>query len=133
MGIIENLVGKKLLAYRGGVGDDALHLLFDSAEKVLLNHSQDCCESVTLTDITGDMNDLVGETLLFAEETVDSKQDTESYDSVTYTFYRFRTHKGSVDIRWTGSSNGYYSESVDVELVKMTMEEYLNAVENDVW
>lgn len=87
-----------------------------------LYHHQDCCENVTIDDICGDIQDLIGEPLLVAEEVVHEQDTTpdgvEPYDgygidSFTWTFYKLDTRKGGVTIRWFGESNGYYSESVD--------------------
>jgi len=78
-------------------------------------HEQDCCESVYIEDIEGDIDDLINTEILNAEEVCNSDPDNEHYESVTWTFYRFATLKGYVTIRWVGSSNGYYSESVDLK------------------
>jgi hypothetical protein len=81
-------------------------------------HYQDCCESVSIEDIVGDLSDLVGEPLLIAEEVsgeTPADFDKDYHESVTWTFYKFATRKGYVDVRWLGESNGYYSESVDLE------------------
>lgn len=84
-------------------------------------HGQDCCESVSIESIVGDLNDLIGQEILLAEcRCSNEKQDWEEVikddyweDSFTWTFYTIRCLKASIDIRWYGSSNGYYSESVD--------------------
>lgn len=102
------------------IGNDELRFYLTEDHYVRLYHQQDCCESVTIEDIVGDLDDLVGTPLLVVEERVSRNEDgtEEQYcDSYTWTYYSFRTIKGSVDIRWYGSSNGYYSESVDVEIV----------------
>ena len=107
--------------------DDELHFHLTEDHYVRMYHEQDCCETVIIEDIVGDLDDLVGTPLLLVEEVSNYEPETETdkdeddyydYDeSETWTYYRFRTIKGSVDIRWHGSSNGYYSESVDIEIV----------------
>jgi len=112
---IELLLGKTLVSVIGGKGDDEIIFTTDSGEKYLMYHQQDCCESVWVEDVEGDLQGLVGNPILVAEEVVsyEGEQLDKWDDSYTWTFYKLATIKGHVDIRWYGTSNGYYSESVD--------------------
>ena len=111
------MLGKTFVQVSGAVGN--FDLLFETAngERFMFSHQQDCCERVDINDIVGDLQDLVGEPLLLAEEVqgetpVDFNE--RDHESVTWTFYKFATRKGYVDVRWLGESNGYYSEGVDL-------------------
>ena len=118
------LKGKTLVSVEDcQIGSDRVTFRTTDGKSYSLFHSQDCCESVSINDIDGDFNDLIGEPLLVAEEnsSLDGFVDTvKHYDSYTWSFYRLATQKGWVVIRWLGESNGYYSESVDF-------------VENTIW
>ena len=100
------------------VGDDELYMKFSDGYILKLYHSQDCCESVEIDDVSGDWHDLIGKPLIVAEsrtseESPNPKSNDDYWDeSNTWTFYTFRGNGGSVDMRWHGSSNGYYSEEV---------------------
>lgn len=78
-------------------------------------HDQDCCEDVSIDDVNGDWNDLIGVPMLIADERTNCGEDLEGGGTYTWTFYTFRSINGSVDVKWYGSSNGYYSERVSFE------------------
>ena len=122
--IMEEFLGKTFLKVNV-VDEDSIKFVREDGHIYVMKHEQDCCESVYIEDINGDLNDLVGSPILIAEESCSTNDDeileegsesSEDYrdESFTWTFYRFATVKGYVDIRWYGSSNGYYSESVNI-------------------
>ncbi len=115
----ESLKGRSLTKVTGAVGDDHMFFHCDDGRTFKLYHTQDCCETVKLEDICGDLSDLVGE-VLTAEEVSNYEHDKpdEYCESYTWTFYRIGTAKGLVTLRWLGESNGYYSESVEFGEVK---------------
>lgn len=93
--------------------DDSLTFFLANGKFVRYYHSQDCCETVFIEDIVGNLNNLLFTPMLKAEVKV-STNDKESSDSFTYTYYTYASIKGYVDVRWYGESNGYYSETVDI-------------------
>lgn len=109
------LVGKTLQSVTHDKGAEEVRFSAADGETFVLWHDQDCCESVRVEDIVGDLSDLVGSPILQAEEVSNPSGDPapEYPDSWTWTFYKLATIKGSVTIRWLGESNGYYSEGVD--------------------
>jgi len=118
MSEFKDLVGQTLKSVEYNKGMDKIVFITEEGDHYVMMHLQDCCESVSVEDICGDLQDLIGSPILKAEESSNSdnpKYLAEDYpdDSFTWTFYRISTNKGSVVIRWYGTSNGYYSERVD--------------------
>ena len=96
---------------------EELRFDLDDGAVVRLYHEQECCEEVYIESIVGELGNLVGSPIMVAEGVIGDLpklEDDYENDSYTWTFYKFRTIKGSVDVRWYGSSNGCYGESVDI-------------------
>ena len=124
MSKIEELIGKTMTSVER-IDDYVIRFESTEGETYKLYHEQDCCESVGIEDICGDLNDLVGNPILLAEEVTSNQINPEGVKvrvkvpeyqgSSTWTFYKFATIRGSVTVRWLGESNGYYSETVTFE------------------
>lgn len=111
---IDSLVGKTLIKierFGKNFPDHGDEIIFhcSDGEKYKMFHDQDCCESVDIEDITGDLSDLIGSPIIRASEDVNEELGDHSS---TWTFYNIATAKGQVTIRWYGESNGFYSERV---------------------
>ena len=131
MAKFEDLIGKTL----GSIGLDKKRneIIFNVVDgtSYKMYHDRECCERVSIEDINGDLQDLIGKPILAAEEVTSNKQVEGSYKDLksigelhsvdltrlTWTFYKIATIKGYVDIRWFGASNGCYSEKVNFSLV----------------
>lgn len=136
---LEGLVFENVHQVLTSGGDELWFETFDGDTYKML-HQQDCCENVTLEEIIGDLEDLINTPIIEARASADSNRQQAELDlinddderlmlllksepkpeplycddSMTWTFYIFRTIKGTVTLRWFGTSNGYYSERVDI-------------------
>ena len=116
---IDILKGKTLINIE--VDTDINHIEFVDSDgnKYDMYHDQEYNEDVYIEDICGDINNLLNTPIILAEEVTNSDDPpTDNGDgtidrSYTWTFYKLATIKGYVTIRWYGTSNGHYSETVD--------------------
>jgi hypothetical protein len=87
-------------------GAEAILFLMSDGSAYGFHHDQDCCESVSVVDVCGDIADLMGSPLVQAEEatsqdgkTVDpftqAECNVEYEDSQTWTFYKFATTRAA--------------------------------------
>lgn len=108
---VAELVGK---VFRSVTSNDS-EVVFTGDVSFRLYHDQDCCESVGVEDVCGDLSDLEGQPIISA--TCDSRHADVDEGAQQWTFYHLRTIKGTVTIRFYGTSNGYYSTSVTLARV----------------
>ena len=119
MDILKEVIGKTIKRVDGLEEESELvEIHFTDNTKLRFMHWQSCCENVALNDfeLTTSLDKIVGGIINDAREDV-SDGDGDDWVSQTWTFYNINTSKGCINMRWLGESNGYYSESVDLELV----------------
>lgn len=115
----EEMVGKTFTRIEQTDIDRILFVVSDDEQYEMI-YNPSCCASCSVEDICGDLVDLVGSPIVRAEENsndADLPPLYEGEESYTWTFYRIGTKKGTVVIRWYGSSNGYYSETPSFERI----------------
>lgn len=109
---LDDLPGKICIAI--DKRENSLAFLFHDGTTAHMHHEQSCCETVSLEDVVGDLDDLIGHPIAIFDER-HQKSETEEKSS-TWTFYTLRTIRGTVDLRWYGTSNGYYSERAQIDV-----------------
>lgn len=124
---ISDLMGKTITQIKGAEKQSGMITFYTSdGYRYDMYHEQDCCESVYVEDITGDIKDIIGEEIVEASEI--SQDNPHATESGTWTFYKLNSYKGwgGICIRWNGESNGYYSESVNIFKTKIDSKENEN-------
>lgn len=116
------LLDKTITKFTVNKRKDEIQIECSDGTKYLMYHDQSCCEGVSIESMVGDVESIIGNPILLAEEvTGDTPNDYKfecEPESYTWTFYKLATIKGYLDIRWLGTSNGYYSEAVNFKVIK---------------
>jgi len=114
---IKDLVGETLAFIDADDKGEEVMLTTQSGRRIRIYHMQDCCEYVRVEDTQGNWHDLVGKVITEATKGVNPEGDPTPGcpDSGTRTTLTFRVDDATVISKWIGESNGYYSESVDIE------------------
>ena len=100
---LKELIGKTVAKIEND--EEQIKFICEDGSEFLMYHSQDCCESVTVEDICGDLSDLIGSPILRATEDTNENENPggvavpKYQDSFTWTFYNIATVKGHVTIR----------------------------------
>lgn len=116
---ISDFVGQTFSSITVNENKEDVLFICEDGDRYKMLHHQDCCESVLLEDVQGDLSDLLNHPITLAEKRTNSDNPkTDWAESFTWTFYVLATIKGYVTIRWYGESNGYYSEEVDIVELK---------------
>lgn len=108
-------------------GSELIVFYGKSGYAVKMFHEQNCCEHVSVESIDNP-DDIYTDTSFcrITESTNSSEDNGDMSYSYTWTFYNIQTDKGWATIRWYGESNGYYSEAVNFEILKIVDEELEN-------
>lgn len=117
--MLKKLIGKKIIKIEEGIGENLLTISTDNGS-MNFYHYQDCCETVWLEDGLKDLEKMIGEIVLQADiiESHDDGALNQWDESYTWTYYKISTLHNDCTLRFYGTSNGYYSESVDIEWVE---------------
>ena len=117
MAEISELIGKTLTKVETDNTDEIIFHCSDGT-KYKMCHYQDCCESVEIEEIHGDLNGLIGDPIIMFDE-IEKEDENGPDDECLWTFYKIATVNETVTIRWYGSSDEYYSVGVDFEQIEV--------------
>lgn len=114
--------GKTIQEIRGcKKHSDEVTIKFTDGTCLKFYHRQECCETVLFEDFDATPEDLVNAKIISIEERISNSNENEikplnTLDkSYTWSFYVIKTSKFTMTMRWYGESNGWYSETVNID------------------
>ena len=123
-----NLLDKTIIYFKAY--EDEIEIITSDDSKYIMDKEDHwgCCEKVWVSDIVGDIADILNEPILRAEirkqDIPDDKLEVHPlWGSGEWTFYELCTQKGCITIRWSGETpNAYYSIEVGFFMISNTEE-----------
>ena len=118
---MEKMIGKVIESFDRPIesGSEIFILRFSDKSELKFCFEPECCERVSLEDICGDFEDLIGQKVLNAysssNEDDPRNEDLTIWDSFIWTYYVIQTMAGDVSLRFLGVTNGCYSVEVDLK------------------
>ena len=113
--------GKTIQEIRGcKKHSDEVTIKFTDGSCLKFYHQQDCCETVLLEDFDITPEWLIDSKIISVEERISRSEEgvkpLNNWDeSYTWSFYVIKTSSSTMVLRWYGTSNGWYSETVDID------------------
>ncbi len=95
------------------VGSEKVIFTLESGDRIRMYHAKDCCETVQVRDLSPAFMSLVGQKINVVRELVEPGDKGEYDDSSTCSTYWLNGEF----IKWVGESNGYYNETVAIDLM----------------
>ena len=113
--------GKTIQEIRGcKKHSDEVTIMFTDGSCLKFYHRQDCCETVELEDCDIIPEWLIDSKIISIEERISRSGEgvkplNSCAASYTWSFYVIKTSSSTLVLRWYGESNGWYSETVDID------------------
>lgn len=113
--------GKTIQEIRGcKKHSDEVTIIFTDGSCLKFYHQQSCCETVLLEDFDITPEWLVNSNIISVEERISRSGEgvkplNDWDESYTWSFYVIKTSSSTMVLRWYGESNGWYSETVNID------------------
>lgn len=113
--------GKTIQEIRGcKKHSDEVTIIFTDGSCLKFYHRQDCCETILLEDYDITPEWLIDSKIISVEERISRSGEgikplNNWAESYTWSFYAIKTSSSTMVLRWYGESNGWYSETVDID------------------